>query len=200
MEESLSFCLEFNMDLFNVTIIAIGLSMDAFAVSVTAGFSYKQIKLKHALLMASFFGFFQAFMPVAGYFSGSIFSKSISRYGNYIAFALLSIIGLKMIYESIFLNEKEKELKNPFKLLTLLALSIATSIDALAAGFTIACLSQPIVLPAFVIGLCTFLFTVTGNYTGKKIGHLFENKIEIIGGLVLIGLGIKILIEHLAMT
>lgn len=168
--------------------------MDAFAVSITSGITVRHLRIKHALKIALFFGFFQAIMPIIGWLSGISLRNIISGFDHWIAFGLLSIIGCKMIYESFKLK---KEKINPQNIYILFILSIATSIDALAVGLSLSFLKVAIILPAIIIGVVTFLLSFFGVYVGNKVGHFFERKIEMIGGLVLIGIGLKILIEHL---
>lgn len=182
------------MNFLSILLIAAGLAMDAFAVSITSGITVRHLRIKHALKIALFFGFFQAIMPIIGWLSGMSLRNIISGFDHWIAFGLLSIIGCKMIYESFKLK---KEKINPQNIYILFILSIATSIDALAVGLSLSFLKVAIILPAIIIGVVTFLLSFFGVYVGNKVGHFFERKIEMIGGLVLIGIGLKILIEHL---
>ncbi|MDH3976370.1 MAG: manganese efflux pump MntP family protein [Deltaproteobacteria bacterium] len=184
------------MDILTVLIIALGLAMDAFALSISSGLAIKKIRIGHAFRIALFFGSFQAIMPVVGWLAGLGLKGFISAIDHWIAFALLSFVGGKMIYESTFLDE-EKEEKDTLNIYILLILSIATSIDALAVGFTLSFLDVDIASPAIIIGMVTFLLSFSGVYMGGKFGHFFESKIEIAGGLILIGIGIKILVQHL---
>lgn len=183
------------MNTVTVLFIAFGLAMDAFAVSVTSGFTIKYLRINHALRLAAFFGSFQAIMPVIGWLAGFSLRDFISGIDHWIAFGLLSIIGIKMIFESTKLKPDRKI--DPLNVYVLLILSIATSIDALAIGLTLSILNISIVTPALIIGIITFLLSFIGVYIGDRFGHFFENKIEVVGGLILIGIGIKILIEHL---
>jgi putative Mn2+ efflux pump MntP len=185
------------VDIFSILLIAIGLAMDAFAVSISSGFIIKQIEIKNALKIALFFGLFQAIMPVIGWLAGISLTGFISGFDHWLAFGLLCIIGCKMIYESFKLNPAGNKI-NPLNIYVLFILSIATSIDALAVGFSLSFLRVGIVLPAIIIGIVTFVLSFLGVYIGNKFGHFFERKIELIGGLILISIGIKILIEHLA--
>lgn len=175
--------------------IAIGLSADAFAVSVAGGAAVKNNKIKQAFKMALFFGAFQALMPVVGWFSGSRIKGFISGFDHWIAFGLLVIIGGKMIYESTVMKEKKGSIN--FGIYTLFILAVATSIDALAVGLSIAFLNVFIIFPSIIIGIITFFLSLAGFFIGNKVGHFLENKIEIAGGLILIFIGVKILIEHL---
>ncbi|GAB4389102.1 MAG: manganese efflux pump MntP family protein [Thermodesulfovibrionales bacterium] len=184
------------MDIFTVLFVALGLSMDAFAVSVTSGFTIHRLRARHALRIAFFFGSFQAVMPVIGWSLGLGFRELISGVDHWVAFGLLSAIGAKMIYESRKLGVDERR-SDPLNIYVLTILSIATSIDALAVGLSLSVLRVPIVNPALVIGLVTFLVCLAGVYIGDRVGHFFEKKIELAGGVVLIGIGVKILLEHM---
>lgn len=187
------------MNHLNIIGIAIGLSMDAFAVSVTNGMVIKNFRFRHALRMALFFGIFQAIMPILGWSAGLTFAEYIKDYDHWIAFLLLTIIGGKMIWESRELEECDFSKKNCTHLPTLIILSIATSIDALAAGLSFAMLNQPMIEPVLIIGFITFIVCLIGAKLGDRFGHLFENKVELAGGIILILIGVKILIEHLVM-
>ncbi|MBM4024277.1 MAG: manganese efflux pump [Planctomycetes bacterium] len=184
------------MEILTILFIAVGLAMDAFAVSVVTGSLYKDCKRCHALRMALFFGGFQALMPIVGYLAGLGLMEYISAYDHWIAFGLLLFVGGKMIYESFRIEAAERN-RDPSNLFVLLALSLATSIDALAVGITLSLLQTPILLAVTTIGLITFGLSYSGVYLGKRFGHFFESKIEIVGGLILIAIGFKILIEHL---
>jgi putative Mn2+ efflux pump MntP len=184
------------MGLITIIIIAVGLAMDAFAVSVVSGSAYKQLKIKHAFRMAVFFGGFQAIMPLIGSLAGISVKEYVANYDHWMAFALLSAVGAKMIYESFTITTAEENF-NPENILVLLVLSVATSIDALAVGITLSFLQVSIAIAVVIIGLVTFILSYLGVLIGKRFGHFFENKIEALGGLVLIGLGAKILFEHL---
>jgi putative Mn2+ efflux pump MntP len=184
------------MDLITVTFIAFGLAMDAFAVSITSGITIKQLRIRNALKIAMFFGAFQAIMPIVGWLAGLSLRDFISGVDHWIAFGLLSLIGCKMIYESIKMESSQKVI-NPLNIYVLLMLSVATSIDALAVGVSFAFLKVSIITPVIVIGIVTFVLSLLGVFVGDKFGRFFEKKIEIVGGLILIGIGIKILVEHL---
>lgn len=184
------------MNPITIILIALGLAMDAFAVSIASGVTIKELRLQHALRIAVFFGFFQAAMPVAGWLVGDGLRDLIGGIDHWIAFGLLSAVGAKMIYESTQINTKSKKI-DPLNLSVLLILSIATSIDALAVGISFAFLGIAIITPVIVIGIITFLLSLLGVYIGDRVGHLFERKIALLGGLMLIAIGTKILIEHL---
>lgn len=184
------------MDVLSILLIALGLAMDAFAVAISSGYMIKHIKAKNALTIAIFFGLFQAIMPIIGWLSGMTLRNFIAGFDHWIAFGLLCIIGGKMIYESFKLATTENKI-DPLNIYVLFILSIATSIDALAVGLSLSFLKVAIALPAIIIGIVTFILSFLGVYIGNKVGHFFEKKIEVIGGLILIGIGIKILVEHL---
>lgn len=184
------------MSFVTIVFIAIGLAMDAFAVSITSGAAYKQLHLRHTLRMALFFGGFQAFMPLIGALAGLSFREYIADYDHWIAFIILAAVGGKMIYESFKITEAEKNF-SPTNILVLLVLSVATSIDALAIGITLSLVAASIVTAVTVIGLVTFVLSYLGVMIGKRFGHIFENKIEAFGGIILIILGVKILLEHM---
>ncbi len=186
------------MSLMTIFLIALGLSMDAFAVSMSNGLSLKCFRIRSATLIALFYGGFQAIMPVLGWFAGKGLQGVLSRFAPWIAFALLVFIGAKMIYEAHFLKDEESKSCNPEKLLVVFTLAIATSIDALAVGFSFAMLDQSVLIPVLIIGLVTFVLSYFGVWLGNRFGSKFGNKIEILGGLILIGIGIKILIESFA--
>lgn len=184
------------MDIITLFGIGVGLSMDALAISIANGAAIKQFRFKHAFLIAFAFGFAQFLMPLIGWSLGSAFLKILQNYDHWIAFLLLAFVGGKMLKESRNLDDSN-EFKSCLHIPTLIAMSIATSIDALAVGFSFACLKISIALPIIIIGLTTFSICLLGVYLGKMVGHLLEKKLEIVGGLVLIVIGTRILIEHL---
>lgn len=184
------------MDLLSVVLIAIALAMDAFSVSISAGMIIKNPDLRHYFRLSFHFGLFQFMMPVIGYLAGAYIENYIKDYDHWIAFGLLLFIGIKMIMESFSKKEKDESRKDPSKGLRLIVLAIATSIDALAVGLSIGVLNRPIVLPSIIIGIVCSLFSVIGITIGKKLSQA-NKKAEIIGGILLIIIGIKILTEHL---
>lgn len=181
--------------MFNIVLIAVGLAMDAFAVSICRGLKVKEVSMGYSLSTASMFGLFQAMMPVIGFFAGRYFEKYITSIDHWLAFGLLAIIGINLIKESFAKEEEVYCDNNSFKELLLMA--IATSIDALAVGISFAFLKTDIVSAALIIGIVTFGFSLTGVYVGHFFGSKLKSKAEILGGLILIGIGLKILFEHL---
>jgi len=184
------------MKLFEIILIAVGLSMDAFAVSITLGLSVEKPKAKEILTPGAFFGFFQALMPIIGYFAGTYFAAKIQQFEHWVAFVLLGLIGGNMIRESLSKNEEEAN-ENSFQFIKMLVLAIATSIDALAVGVTFAFFKINIFIAAIIIGSITCVISMAGVKIGNIFGTKFKSKAEFIGGAVLVLLGIKIVIEHL---
>ena len=186
------------MSLVTIIVIAVGLAMDAFAVSVATGAAYKKLKLRHAVRMALFFGGFQAVMPLIGWLAGLSFKDMIVAYDHWVAFGLLVIVGGKMIYEAFkFDGGEDANSTNPADIGVLLMLSVATSIDALAVGITLSLITDEIFLAVAIIGVVTFVLSYAGYWIGQRMGHFFEKKIEVAGGVILIAIGVKILTQHL---
>lgn len=184
------------MDLLIILGIAISLAMDAFSVSIVAGIVIEKITWRHYFRLAFHFGFFQCAMPILGFYAGSLLGDVIHRYDHWIAFIILSGIGLKMIIDSF--SEKENTItKDPSRGFMLVFFSIATSIDALAVGFSLYVLNKPIIIPAIIIGIVCAFFSILGIRLGKSAGSLFSKSASIIGGLILIAIGCKILLNHL---
>ncbi len=173
--------------------------MDAFAVAIGSGIALKKVKLQDALLVATFFGGFQFFMPLMGWIAGLGVRETIASFDHWIAFLLLGFIGSKMIHEGIYEEEGVEEGKaaNPRNLYILLGLAIATSIDALAVGLSISLLQSSITSLAVVIGIVTFVLSFAGVYIGNRVGSFCEKQVTILGGVILIGIGFKILLENL---
>lgn len=178
-------------DFITLILLALALSMDAFAVSISMGMSAK-LKKNEALFCASSFGFFQGLMPWLGFLASLTLKNIIDNYSHIIAFILLSFIGAKMIYEVY--NEKNDNKNTSFSIKTLILLSIATSIDAFAAGISLIAININIYICIIIISLITFCICLCGIYFGKKVGSLFQHKAQILGGVVLIAIGIKLLI------
>lgn len=187
--------LYWHVDVLTVLLVALGLSMDAFAVAVASGVASRRIEVVNALKIAFFFGGFQAIMPTIGWVAGIGLRGLISGFDHWFAFGLLTIIGLRMIYEAIRRKPPEERI-DPTKFFVLLVLAIATSIDALAVGLSLSFLKVSIVMPAVIIGCVTFALSFAGVFIGKFAGHVFERKIEVLGGLILLAIGVRILVEH----
>jgi len=181
------------MDL-TIVLIAIALAMDSFSVSITRGFTNNMNHLIEALKTGFFFGLFQGIMPIMGWIAGISVTEFISGFDHWIAFGLLFFIGARMIYES--LSRDAKQVVSSSSLKVLLILSVATSIDALAVGLSLSFIETSIIVPAIIIGIITFFLSFLGIFIGKKSGNYFE-KIGVLGGVILIVIGIRILIEHL---
>lgn len=190
--------MEENMGIAELLMIGTGLSMDAFAASVCKGLNMKgRINYVHAAVIALFFGGFQALMPLAGYILGMNFRQYITKYDHWTAFALLTFIGGKMIYEAFKDCEEDSCCSEKLDIKELLILAVATSIDALAVGITFAFLQVNICLAAAVIGATTFILSFAGVVIGNKFGSRYKNKAELAGGVILVLMGVKILLEHL---
>lgn len=184
------------MGLLELFLIAVGLSMDAFAVSICKGLSTQKLKIKHYLIIGAWFGGFQALMPTIGYFLGSTFEKYITSYDHWVAFVLLGFIGGNMIREG--LSKEEEKANDSFAVKTMAVLAVATSIDALAVGITFALLPDVnIVAAVSFIGAITFIISALGLKVGNIFGMKYKSKAEIVGGVILILIGVKILLEHL---
>lgn len=193
------------MDLFTLILLAVGLSMDAFAVSICKGLAIKKLSFRHMLIIGSWFGGFQAIMPMIGYLLGMQFAKFVNSFAPWIAFILLLLIGINMIRESFSKEKKEGEETDAIGFKTMFFMAIATSIDALAVGITFACVPVSIIhaaallntiLAVIIIGITTFIISVAGVKIGNIFGNIYKNKAEFIGGVILILLGIKIIVEH----
>lgn len=194
------------MTFIEILLIAIGLSMDAFSVSICKGLTTKRFSWRMALVCGLWFGGFQALMPIVGYLLGVQFQEFVDAYDHWIAFGMLFLIGANMIREAIRGDEDEssqkgmtKQSSNSLGFKTMLFLAIATSIDALAIGVSFACIEANIVKAVAVIGIVTFLFSVAGVKIGNVFGRKFEKTATVIGGIILILIGLKILLEHLGM-
>lgn len=183
------------MGILEIVVISIGLAMDAFAVSVCKGLSMKKMNWKNAIIIAFYFGAFQALMPVIGYFLGTTFSGFVESIDHWIAFILLAIIGGNMIKESTDDEVEKRNDKVDFK--TMIGLAIATSIDALAVGITFAFFRINLFSAILCIGIITFILSLIGVFIGNKFGDKFQNKAELAGGIILIIIGLKILLEHM---
>jgi putative Mn2+ efflux pump MntP len=183
------------MHILTILIIAIGLSMDAFAVSICKGLSVCKVRPRNALSVALWFGGFQALMPVLGYFLGVSFADFVTAVDHWIAFVLLAIIGGNMLKES-FEKDESCEINPDFSFRTMLAMAVATSIDAFAVGVSFAFLKVNIWTAVLLIGLTTGALSAVGIYLGNIFGSRYKSKAEFVGGLILICMGLKILLEH----
>jgi putative Mn2+ efflux pump MntP len=185
------------MDLITIFLLAVGLGVDAFSVAIGIGAANDHGKSWQPVLrLAAAFGIFQFVMPIIGWLAGLTIVNIIAGYDHWVAFALLAYVGNKMIWEALKKDE-EKEINDQTKGLPLLMLSIATSIDALAVGFSFSLLKTDIILPALIIGVVCFLMTATGMLFGKGLARIFGKKVGIFGGVVLIVIGVKILTDHM---
>ena len=184
------------MSILEILLLGIGLSMDAFAVSICKGLSTKKLQIKHYLIIGAWFGGFQALMPTIGYFLGSTFEQYITAFDHWVAFVLLAAIGANMIKESF--SKEEFETNSSFAFKTMLLMALATSIDALAVGITFALLPDiNVPLAVCLIGVTTFVCSAAGLKVGNLFGLRYKAKAELAGGIILILIGLKILLEHL---
>ncbi len=182
---------------FSILIIAIGLSADCFAVALSSSIAAKGFPLYRFFRFPLAFGIFQTLMIVIGWLVGGTVIDFISAYDHWLAFGLLAVIGGKMVWEAFHEEDEEKDKKSINGWLTLFALSIATSIDSLAAGLSFAFLKTDILIPAVTVGITALIITAIAQLIGNKVGALVGKRAELVGGLILIGIGIKILLEHL---
>jgi putative Mn2+ efflux pump MntP len=184
------------MDIITLFLLAVGLSMDAFAVAVCKGLAMPRVSVKNCLIVGGWFGGFQALMPLIGYLLGYRFSSYITSFDHWIAFVLLALIGGNMVREAMS-KEEEEELDPKLDVKTMFLMAVATSIDALAVGITFAFLEVNIVAAVLFIGVITFVISVVGVKVGNVFGVKYKSRAELIGGIILILLGLKILLEHL---
>ena len=185
------------MDFLELLLIAVGLSMDAFSVSICKGLTTKRFSWRMAIICALWFGGFQVLMPVIGYYLGAQFEDFIDSYAHWIAFGLLFLVGVNMIREAVWDDKEEEEKSNSLDFKTMFLLAIATSIDALAVGVSFAFIQVKLWSSVLIIGLTTFVFSVLGVKIGNVFGSKYEKSAGIIGGIILILIGLKILLEHL---
>lgn len=183
------------MDLLTLLTLAVGLAMDAFAVSICKGLAMREKVLKKGIIVGLWFGGFQALMPTIGFFLGTQFKDQITSIDHWIAFVLLGLIGINMVKEA--LSNDEEQADDSIAVKEMFMLAVATSIDALAVGITFAFLNVHIVSAASMIGVCTFLISFAGVKIGNIFGTKYKSKAELAGGIILILLGFKILFEHL---
>ena len=184
------------MGIIEIILIGVGLSMDAFAVSLGKGLSVSKVEPRHAMIAGVWFGGFQALMPIVGYFLASSFSSIVVSVDHWIAFGLLLVIGANMIREAVW-GDDEDEADADFGVRHMFIMAVATSIDALAVGVSLAFVGVDIWSAALIIGITTFLFSAVGIYLGRIVGSKLGPKAGVLGGIVLIAIGLKILIEHL---
>lgn len=185
------------LDLITILGIAVSLAMDAFSVCIAAGVVIRRPTLRHYFRLSFHFGLFQFFMPIIGYFGGMLLEKWIRDFDHWVAFGLLSLVGLKMIRESMGDREGEEAGRDPSRGMTLVVLSVATSIDAIAVGFSFGVMGTEILMPSIVIGVVCTLLSITGIAIGKRVGMMGGKWVERMGGIVLIAIGVKILLEHI---
>ena len=185
------------MGIVELVLIAIGLSMDAFAVSICKGLATKKVNIKQMATAGIWFGGFQALMPLIGFLLGTTFASAINKFDHWIAFILLVLIGGNMLKEALGKEEADCDCGGSFAIKTMFVMAIATSIDALAVGVTFAFLQVNILLAVCLIGVTTFLFSFAGVKLGSVFGSKYEKKAEILGGIILILIGVRILLEHL---
>lgn len=185
------------MNFFAVIGIALALAMDAFAVAIAVGSRLERLGFHPVFRLSFHFGLFQFMMPIIGWFVGSQIARWIHDYDHWVAFWLLSFIGAKMIHESMRRDDDKSTLTDPTRKWSLIVLSIATSIDALAVGLSVALLNTPILFPSIIIGIVAALMTAMGMAFGKRLSSRFGKRMELVGGLILIAIGIKIVADHL---
>lgn len=187
------------MDLISIIAIAVALAMDAFSVCISCGIAIPNPGFWHYFRLSFHFGLFQFMMPIIGYLGGMYLERYIRAYDHWIAFCLLLFIGLKMLHEAFSKKDGEacEPARDPSRGLNLIVLSVATSIDALAVGITMGVMNQRILLPSVIIGVVCALFSLLGIALGSRVGSLFGKRSEAIGGIILVAIGLKILIEHL---
>ena len=186
------------MDILTILIIAIGLSMDAFSVSIALSLKFCQMTYKQSLRICFFFGFFQFIMPVIGFYAGSYFQNIVRTFDHWVAFSLLCAVGIKMFIDSFKKEDEDDESeKDPTKGWMIIVLSVATSIDAVAVGFSFAMLRTSIILPSIIIGVICFILSFLGSLAGRKLGKSSSKWVERFGGIVLIIIGMKIVFDHI---
>ena len=185
------------MELITVLLLAVGLAMDAFAVSICKGLAVRKVTIRTMVIVGLWFGVFQGVMPVIGYVAGSSFYDLISEYDHWIAFILLFLIGANMIREA--LSDEDEGVDDNLGFRTMLLLAIATSIDALAVGISLAMTGDGIVEPALIIGVVTMIISMFGVWIGSRFGDRYGKKAELVGGAILILIGLRIVLEHTGM-
>ena len=185
------------MNIFVIVLIGIGLAMDSFAVAIGTSIALKTVSFRQIFRMAFHFALFHIFMPILGWYAGTTIHRWISIWDHWLAFVLLVFIGGRAIYNAFQGKDEACREFDPTRGMSLVILALATSIDAFGVGMSFAMLNMKILFPALVIGSVIAVFTVTGMLLGSKLGNVFGKRVEILGGLILIAIGLKILIEHL---
>lgn len=184
------------MDIFTLIALAVALAMDAFAVALAASISLPRLTARHLFRFGFHFGLFQALMPIFGWMTGVGLRHYIETFSHWLAFILLTLIGLKMCRDALSPDDDVSQRKDPTRGMSLVMLSVATSIDALAVGFSLALIGVSIWIPALIIGITASIFTLSGMFLGQRLGVLWSSKVEMTGGLLLIAIGTKILLEN----
>jgi manganese efflux pump family protein len=184
------------MDWLSLLALACALAMDAFAVAIVTGLALKRLTKRHVFRLAFHFGLFQALMPILGWAAGKVVYRYISEFDHWVAFGLLAFVGGRMFWEALHKDEDAKPDRDPTTGWALIVLSIATSIDALAVGLSLAMVGTTIIVPSIIIGIVAAAFTATGMLLGRQIGSRWGKRVEMLGGIILIAIGIKILVEH----
>jgi manganese efflux pump family protein len=185
------------MDWLSLLTLACALAMDAFAVAIVTGLTLDPLTKRHVFRLAFHFGLFQALMPILGWAAGKAVYRYISEYDHWVAFVLLAFVGGRMLWGAIHKEENAKLKSDPTSGWALVILSIATSIDALAVGLSLAMVGATIIVPSIIIGIVAAAFTIMGMLLGRKIGSRWGKRVEVLGGLILLAIGLKILVEHL---
>lgn len=186
------------MSFLALLLLAFGLAIDATAVAAARGLAIRRVELRHVCLVAAFFGGAQALMPLFGFFAGRQMGPLVAAWDHWVAFTLLATIGGKMLWEAFHRDEESLVSGDPFAVRVMFGLAIATSIDAFAAGITLPMLGAPLALSLVTIGVSTAFMSALGLFAGRRFGALLGPRLELVGGVVLIGLGIKTLAEHLS--
>ena len=183
------------MDWISLTAIAVALAMDAFAVAMAAGSIVRPLSFRPIFRLSFHFGLFQALMPILGWLAGLSIHQFVHVWSRWVALLLLTGVGARMIFEALKTDDEERTFNDPSKGMTLVALSVATSIDALAVGISLAMMNISVWFPAFIIGLVASLFTILGLFLGSKAGDVWGKRVEVAGGVILILIGIKIMLS-----
>jgi putative Mn2+ efflux pump MntP len=186
------------MDWMSLIALACALAMDAFAVAIVTGLTLNPLSKRQVFRLSFHFGLFQALMPIIGWIAGNALYRYIAAFDHWVALGLLSFVGGRMFWEALHKDEGKTASKDPTSGWDLVILSVATSIDALAVGLSLAMIGSTILIPAAIIGVIAAAFTVTGMLLGRRIGALWGKRVEMAGGLILMAIGLKILLEHLS--